>query len=387
MQVEGIAEKTLLEELETRLRRDFTYDSGRIVGSMCTSPHPLARRVCARFLEKNLGDSGLFPAVVEIEREAVKMLGTILSNPEASGRIVTGGTEANILALWAARKLAKKTKPEVIVPRSAHCSFDKAADLLGLKIIKARLNEEFQVDVESAKKALNPKTIAIVGIAGTTALGVVDPIDDLSELASEKDLYLHVDAAFGGFVLPFLKDLGYKTPNFDFAVPKVCSITVDPHKMGLAAIPAGGIVFRNENLGKTVSTGISYLSGGETEQTTLVGTRSGGSAIAVWAVMKHLGREGYRRIIRRCMRLTYKLTEEIPKIKGLRVATKPMMNVVGIESDTFDIRRLAEELRRRKWAISLFPRHIRIVIMPHVQEKHVDEFLQDLSKIVKGLRG
>ena len=387
MQVEGIAEKTLLEELETRLRRDFTYDSGRIVGSMCTSPHPLARRMCARFLEKNLGDSGLFPAVAEIEKEAVKMLGTILSNPEASGCIVTGGTEANILALWAARKIAKKTNPEVIVPRSAHCSFDKAADLLGLKIIKARLNRKFQVDMASVRKAVNPKTIAIVGIAGTTALGVVDPIDDLSELASEKDLYLHVDAAFGGFVLPFLKDLGYKTPNFDFAVPKVCSITVDPHKMGLAAIPAGGIVFRNENFGKTVSTGISYLSGGETEQATLVGTRSGGSAIAVWAVMKHLGREGYRRIVRRCMGLTLKLAEEIPKIKGLRVATEPTMNVVGIESDTFDIRRLAEELRRRKWAISLFPRHIRIVIMPHVQEKHVDEFLQDLSKIVKGLRG
>lgn len=259
--------------------------------------------------------------------------------------------------------------------------------MLGLKIVKARLNERFQVDVASVKKAVNSKTIALVGMAGTTALGVVDPIDDLSELASEKNLYLHVDAAFGGFVLPFLRDLGYDVPSFDFAVPGVCSITVDPHKMGLAPIPAGGIVFRNESLRKAVSWGISYLSGGETEQTTLVGTRSGASAIAVWAVMKHLGREGYGKIVRKCMRLTLKLAEEIPKIRGLSVVTEPTMNVVGLKSDAFDIRKIAEELRLRKWAISLFPRHIRIVLMPHIQEKHVDEFVQDLNKIVNRLRG
>jgi tyrosine decarboxylase/aspartate 1-decarboxylase len=387
MQAKGLPEKAIREELESKLQGDFTYNSGRIVGSMCTSPDLLAKKVYYRFLDKNLGDSGLFPAVAEIEKETLKMLGTVLSNPEASGHIVTGGTEANVLALWAARKLAKKTDCEVIVPTSAHCSLDKAADLLGLKIVKVRLNDRFQVDVEAVRKAANPKTIAIVGIAGTTALGAVDHIDELSEFAIEKNLYLHVDAAFGGFVLPFLKDLGYNVPDFDFAVPGVCSITVDPHKMGLAPIPAGGIVFRNETLRKTVSWNVPYLSGGETEQATLVGTRSGASAIAVWAVMKHLGREGYRRIVSKCMRLTLNLAEEIPKVRGLSLATKPTMNVVGLKSDTFDIRRVSEELRRRKWAISLFPRHIRIVIMPHVQEKHIEELLQDLNGVVNDLTG
>jgi tyrosine decarboxylase/aspartate 1-decarboxylase len=385
MQVKSLAEKTLPEELESRLQRDFTYNSGRIIGSMCTSPHPVARKVYTRFFDKNLGDIGLFPAVAEIEKETVKMLGTLLSNSEASGHIVTGGTEANVLALWTARKLARKTNGEVIVPASAHCSFDKAADLLGLKIVRAKLNDRFQVDVEVVKKAVNPKTIAIVGIAGTTSLGAVDPLCELSELALEKSLYFHVDAAFGGFVLPFLKDLGYKVPDFDFAVPGVCSITVDPHKMGLAPIPAGGILFRNENLGKTVSWDIPYLSGGEAEQTTLVGTRSGASAIAAWIVMKHLGREGYRKIVRSCMRLTLRLAQEIPKIKGLGITTEPTMNIVGLQSNVFDIRRIAEELRLRKWAISLFPRHIRIVIMPHVQEKHVERLLQDLNKIANEL--
>jgi tyrosine decarboxylase/aspartate 1-decarboxylase len=387
MQIKGMPETALLKELESRLQEDFTYDSGRIIGSMCTSPHALARKVYSRFLEKNLGDSGLFPAVAEIEKEAVKMLGALLSNPEASGHIVTGGTEANVLALWTAKKLARKTDCEVVVPASAHCSFDKAADLLGIKIVKAKLNDCFQVDVAAVKKAMSPRTIAIVGVAGTTGLGVVDPIDELAELASEQKLYVHVDAAFGGFVLPFLKDLGFKVPDFDFTVPEVCSITIDPHKMGLAPIPAGGIIFRNENLRQTVSWDISYLSGGETEQATLVGTRSGASAIAVWTAMKHLGREGYRRIVKNCMHLTLMLAEEIPKIRDLTIVTPPTMNVVGLKSETFDIGRIAQELRRRKWAVSLFPHHIRIVIMPHVHQEHVGKFLEDLKQVIRELRG
>ncbi len=214
MQVKGLPEKTILRQLESRLQGDFTYDSGRIVGSMCTSPHPLARRVYTRFLDKNLGDSRLFPAVAEIEKETIKMLGTLLSNPEASGQIVTGGTEANVLALWTARRLAKKTSCEVIVPASAHCSFDKAADLLGLKIVKARLNDRFQVDVRAVKKAVNPKTIAIVGIAGTTALGAVDPIPELSELALEERPLLPRRCGFRRVRTPIPKRLGIQSAGF-----------------------------------------------------------------------------------------------------------------------------------------------------------------------------
>jgi len=387
MQTKGLPEQKLKEELKLRLKGDFTYESGRIIGSMCTSPHPLTRKVYLRFLGTNLGDTGLFPAVAELEKEAIRMLGTLLSNPEATGHILTGGTEANLLALWAAKKLSKKVDCEVIVPASAHCSFDKAADLLGMRIVRAKLNDRFQVDVAEVRKAVSPKTVAVVGIAGTTGLGVVDPIDELSELASEEDLYLHVDAAFGGFVLPFLRDLGFTVPDFDFAVPGVYSITIDPHKMGLAPIPAGGILFRHESLRKMVSWDIPYLSGGETEQATLVGTRSGASAIAVWTVMRHLGREGYRRIVKNCMHLTLKLAKGVQNIKGLSIVIQPTMNVLGLKSDTINIRRVAEKLRLKKWAVSLFPHHIRIVVMPHIKEQHIEQFLEDLNRIVDELRG
>jgi tyrosine decarboxylase/aspartate 1-decarboxylase len=385
LQTTGLPQKIVLKELESRLKKDFTFKSGRIIGSMCTEPHPLARKVYVRYLEKNLGDSGLCPAVAELEKEAVKMIGALLSNPEVSGHIVTGGTEANILALWAAKRLSKKEGGEVVVPASAHCSFDKAANMLGLKVVRVGLNSKFQVDVNAVEEALNPNTVAIVGVAGTTGLGVVDPIEELSKIALENNVYLHVDAAFGGFVLPFLRELSQNVPDFDFALPGVCSITVDPHKMGLAPIPAGGILFRNEEIRKAIAWKISYLAGGETEQATLVGTRSGASVIAVWALLKHLGIEGYKRIVGRCMRLTWKLVGEIKRIESLDIVTEPTINVVGLKSEVFDIRKLAQELRLRGWAVSLFPNYIRIVVMPHLLEKHIESFVEDLRESAKKL--
>lgn len=382
----GLPQKLILEELKSKLQGDFTYNSGKIIGSMCTSPHPLARKVYAQFVDKNIGDPGLFPGVAELEKETIQMLGVLLSNPKASGNIVTGGTEANTLALWAAKKLANKEKNcEVIVPVSAHCSFDKAADLLDLKIVKVRLNSQFQVDIRAVEKAVTSNTIAIVGIAGTTSLGVVDSISELSEIAVEKNLYLHVDAAFGGFVLPFLKELGFDVPEFDFRLSGVSSITIDPHKMGLAPIPAGGILFRNEDIKKSITWNVSYLAGGVTEQATLVGTRSGASVIAVWSLLKHLGREGYQKIVKRCMRLTRKMAKEILRIEGLDIVTEPVINVVGLKSDKFDVRRIAQELRLEGWAISLFPKHIRIVVMPHLRKQHIEKFLEDLRSIVSKL--
>ena len=87
------------------------------------------------------------------------------------------------------------------------------------------------------------------------------------------------------------------------------------------------------------------------------------------------------------MLLTSKLAEEIPKIEGLSIVMEPVMNIVGINSDVFHIGGISEELRIKKWAISLFPRHLRIVIMPHVQEEHVEGLLQGLRKIVNTLKG
>jgi tyrosine decarboxylase/aspartate 1-decarboxylase len=386
LQNKGLPQRKILKELEMRLAKDFTYESGRIIGSMCNNPHPFARKVYICYLEKNLGDVGLFPAVAEMEEEAIQMIGNLLSNREVSGHIVTGGTEANILALWAAKKSANKERPEVILPVSAHWSFDKAGDLLDIRIVRVRLDSKFQADVDAVINAITPHTIAIVGVAGTTGLGAVDPIARLSEVALDNDLYFHVDAAFGGFVLPFLKALGVEVPVFDFEARGVCSMTVDPHKMGLAPIPAGGILFRNKKIRELISWNVSYLAGGEAKHASIVGTRSGASVIAAWSLLKHLGKDGYKRIVKRCIRLTWKLADEIQNIEGLEIMTKPTMNIVGLTSHTLDIKQIAKELRLKGWAVALFPKYIRVVIMPYVQERHINKFLEDLKSIAQEQR-
>ena len=384
MQETGLPQKIVLNELQSMLREDFTYSSGKILGSMCNEPHTFAKRVYIKWLEKNLGDPGLFPATAKLEQEAIRMLGSLLSNPNAYGHVVSGGTEANILALWAARNLNKEHN-EVIVPVSAHISFDKAADLLNLKLIKVGLNDLFQMDVTDAENAITSKTTAIAGIAGTTELGVVDPILELSEIALDHNIHLHVDAAFGGFVLPFLKETSSDVPEFDFSLLGVRSITMDPHKMGLAPIPSGGILFRDEATMKRVGKRIPYLAGGETEQTTLLGTRSGASVVTVWALLKHLGRKGYETVVKRCMQLTRDLAEGVQRIDGVNLVTPPTINIVGIKSDAVEIGLIAQELRNKGWAISLFPNHIRTVIMPHVKSLHIKNFLNDLEMIMEKL--
>lgn len=361
----------------------MNFTGGRILGSMCSAPHPLAAEVYVRYMEKNIGDPGLFPALMELEKEAIRLIGGFLSHPWAAGRIVTGGTEANLMALWTARRIEGGDKNEVIVPQSAHFSFDKAASLMGLKLVKIPLNEDFRVNTGLVRKAVGKRTLALVGIAGSTGLGVTDDIETLSSIAMENNIFLHIDASFGGFVLPFLKDAGYPAPAFDFSLPGVSSIAIDPHKMGRGPIPSGCILYRNAELAETVNIPVKYLSGGKTRINTLVGTRSGAAAASVWAVVKHLGREGYTRIVKQAMDLTGFAVERIKALKkAVPVIERPAMNVVGLRPLPMSADRLAVRLRERGWALSQWDTYLRIVVMPHVTEVMLLDFFKDLQEIL-----
>ena len=121
----------------------------------------------------------------------------------------------------------------------------------------------------------------LVGVAGTTPLGLIDPIDELSDIARKNSLLLHVDASFGGFIIKFLKDSIYDLPLFDFKLPGVTSVSLDSHKMGVAPIPSSCILFRNKNLIKNIKINVGYLSGGSEPRPTLLGTSPGSSIITV----------------------------------------------------------------------------------------------------------
>ncbi len=367
--------KEILEELKKAKKKNFSFRSGRILNSMCTSPNPFSKRVFFDFIETNLGDPGLFRGTKELEDKAISFLGELLNNKKAKGFIVTGGTEANIMALWVARnKEREKKKPEVIVPETAHFSFDKACDLLNLSMKIAKVNENKEVEIKDVQKKINKNTVAIVGVAGTTEYGSIDDIGALSKLALDNNVYLHVDAAFGGFVIPFL-DINKK---FDFSLEGVCSITIDPHKMGLAPIPCGGILFKEEKLLEHIFTFAPYLT--EKKQFTLTGTRSGASVAAAYAVFRLLGKEGYRKTVRRCMQVTHYLYTEIKKL-GFE-AMPPTLNILTFSSKNNDL--MENELYKKGWVVSRTRKgEMRIVLMPHVKMKHAKLFIRDLTEICK----
>lgn len=387
---EGLEKQEILKILEKKLSPDYSYDSGFILGSMCTAPLNFGKEIYMKYINKNLGDPGLFPGTSDLENELIDEIGNLFGGNNITGAFTTGGSEANLIAMRIVKKLRNDIKnPEVIVPVSAHASFDKAEDILGIKLKKVNLNEDYELDLNHFESLLNRKTCGVVGIAGTTSLGLIDPIDEIGKIIEGKDIFFHIDAAFGGFVLPFLEKLSYKIRPWDFRVRTVNSITADPHKMGLGVIPSGGFLIRDPSILKKLGFEIPYLAGGNFKHFQIVGTRPGGPVIAFWAIIKLLGLNGFTNIVKECMKNTQYLVKRISEIKGIKIVAKPVMNVVGITTESGEsICKIDEELRKKKWMLGKFVdlNLIRAVIMPHVQKPHLSKFIEDLENILKKMK-
>ena len=373
---------TILADLDARLATDWTFSSGRVLGSMCSVPHPVAARAFERVLEANIGDEGLVPALASLEREAVATFARWWGRPDASGRIVSGGTEANVMALWTAKLLAGPGRTEVVIPESAHYSFDKAASLMGLTLVKAPVGRDGRLDPSDVEDALTDRTCAFVGVAGSTALGAVDDVFALADVAVRRGVYFHLDASFGGYVLPFLGNAGY--PVQPFGWPEgLASLSADPHKMGRGPVPSGMILWKDDVMARTSAVEVGYLSGGRLRQNTLVGTRSGASVAAVWAVQRHLDRSGFTEVVKTAMDTTRFLTAALTQFPGAKPVFDPApLNVVGVRTPGRETGAVVAELRRRGWALSQWEGFFRIVVMPHVTRPVLEGFLVDLKEVL-----
>jgi len=387
---DGLERQEIFRILEDKLKFDKSYDSGFILGSMCTKPLDLGIEIYMKYVSKNLGDPGLFLGTAALEEELSSEIGELFGGKNIIGTFTTGGSESNLIALRIAKKLRPDIKdPEVVLPISAHISFDKAADLLDIKLRKVNLDKDYKLDMVHFESLINENTCGAVGIAGTTSLGLVDPIEEISKIIKGKNIFFHIDAAFGGFILPFLKNLNFQIPLWDFSVKSVDSITADPHKMGMGVIPTGGIFLRDKSILQKIGFEIPYLAGGNFKHLHIVGTRPGGTVIAFWAILKSLGINGFNKIVEKCMDNTNYLVKGIGEIKGIKIATKPVMNIVGITTENGDtIYRIDEELRKRNWLTGKFEEFnlIRVVVMPHIQKVHLQNFVKDLENIVKFLK-
>lgn len=367
--------------LELAKLHELDTDYSKVFSSMCTRPHPVAVRAHLLYMEANLGDPGLFPASVELERRLIDMLGSLAGSEEVYGYTTTGGTESNIQAIRAALYMARTQgmmPTNVVVPESVHFSFEKVASMLGIELRRAKLDDQMRVDVGSMEALIDEGTVAIVGIAGTTEFGQIDPIKELSQLALERGIHLHVDAAFGGFVIPFLQT----SVRWGFECKGVSSMCIDPHKMGMSTIPCGSLLFRQEGLLDGLGVDTPYLT--SKRQYSLTGTRTGATAAGAYAVMRHLGRKGYTKVVGECMRLTEILAEEARDI-GIEPAIEPVMNVLTLKIPK--PRDVEQALMKRGWytSITRHPEYLRLVIMPHTTERAVLEFTDDLKDVLVAL--
>lgn len=344
----------------------------RVLSSMCTEPHPAARAAAERFLATNPGDPATYETVAELEREAVSTLGEITGLVDPVGYITSGGTEANIQAVRIARNRARRADgrrertPTVLAPESVHFSFQKAADVLGVELETVPLDAEHRADPEAVAERVDSRTILVVGVAGTTEYGRVDPIPELADIAHDADALFHVDAAWGGFHLPFTDHA------WNFTHADVDTMTIDPHKLGRAVVPAGGLLARTPELLDALAVETPYLE--SPDQATLTGTRSGAGVAGAHAAMEALWPEGYREQAERAEANAAWLADALSE-RGYAVATPELPLVAAaLPEDEFDA------LRERDWRISRTGTgELRIVCMPHVTRETLEAFVADLD--------
>ena len=382
----GTPEDDVLADLEAHLTSDPYAVEKNFGVSYVGPPHAIVERVrdltSGRFFVEWAREMN--PATDLFEKQAVRMLGSLLGHPEAVGFITSGGTESNLMAMRLARNLAGVSEPEVVLPVSAHYSFRMAAELFGLRLREIPVDYVMRPDMSQVEQLVNQHTVALVCSAPEGNFGQLDPVEEFSAIAERHGLYLHVDAAFGGFGLPFVRELGHQVPAFDFSLPGVSSMMTDGHKLGLLPVATGFFLVRDADM-------LNAIPSDSTVIHTITATKPGDHAAAAWAVMRHLGRSGYRASIKNLLEVIQIVSEGIDAIAGLRLLARPGLGVLNFTSDVVDVEQLHLELRKSGWGSTYGQSggagRIRLSIHPHRDVTHAREFVGVLATVVDGLRG
>ncbi|KAF8040930.1 hypothetical protein BT93_B2987 [Corymbia citriodora subsp. variegata] len=368
-----------------------------IRGSECEGHFSLINEACSMFAHTNPLHLDVFQSVARFEAEVVAMTAALLGSKEKvsggqiCGNMTSGGTESILLAVKTSRDYmrAKKgiTSPEMIIPESAHSAYDKAAQYFNIKLWRVPVNKEFRADVKAIKRHINRNTILIVGSAPGFPHGIIDPIEELGELAFTFNICLHVDLCLGGFVLPFARKLGYPVPPFDFSVEGVTSISVDVHKYGLAPKGTSIVLYRNHDIRKHQFVAVTEWSGGLYVSPTMAGSRPGGLIAGAWAAMMSLGEEGYLENAKEIMEVSKKIERGIKEIPEIFIIGRPDMTIVAFGSNVIDIFEVNDIMTSKGWHLNALQRpnslHI-CVTLQHVPV--VEDFLKDLKESVNTVK-
>ncbi|HEY3806355.1 MAG TPA: aminotransferase class V-fold PLP-dependent enzyme [Kofleriaceae bacterium] len=389
----GRSADDVLAELRARQRDDVDWRGGRVFSLVYHAGdehEQLLKDAHAVYASANLLNPIAFKGLRSLEKDIVDAAAALFNGPGAVGAVTSGGTESILCAVAAYRDRARRKKPwivwpELVVPRTIHPAFDKAAHYFGVKLVKVGVDREQRADVRAMAKAIGWRTIGLVASAPQYPHGVIDPIAEIGELAVHHRVPFHVDACVGGFVLPWLERMGRSLPRWDFRVRGVTSISADLHKFAYAGKGASLLLWRTLDDFRDQIFVATDFPGGIYASPTLLGTRPGGPIAAAWAALHAMGEAGYLDATARAIDAADRMRAGIAEISGLSLLGRPDATIVAYTGD--DLFAIADRLGARGWSVDRQHRPTSIHLT--VTANHapvVDEYLADLRASVGEVR-
>ncbi|WND02923.1 aspartate aminotransferase family protein [Temperatibacter marinus] len=350
------------------------------------------------FMTENGLDPSSFPSCLELERDVIAAALDLQEAPEtAAGSFTSGGTESILLSVKTARDYYRSirpeiTSPEIILPETAHPAFYKAFKYFDIKPVQTKVDPtSYEAIPSEIEKAITENTIMIVASAPSYGMGIMDPIPAIAAIAKKHHLLCHVDSCVGGMYMPFAKKHGYEMYDFNLSVDGVTQLSMDFHKWGYAAKGASAILYKDSALRRHQIFAWSGWMGYTVVNPTVMSTKSGGPVAACWAILNHIGEEGYMDLVGKTQAASEKIRAAIKDIEGLRLLGNPKGNLFAFTAEDFDIFALSEAMKTYGWYIqpqfgfNTVPANIHLSVGAS-NAPHVDDLIHDLRKCVTDLR-
>jgi sphinganine-1-phosphate aldolase len=389
---EPLDHAAILKELSAMAEaEDELGDAGRVSGSLYAGDHAhyhFLGEVFDLFSHANVLQRDMYPSATKFEGEIIAMTSDLLHGTGV-GVVTSGGSESLITALYSYREQArarrKVTRPNVVMPVTAHCSLDKGAHWMDVEMRHAPLTDDYVADVKAMADMVDDQTVCLVGSAGNYAHGLIDPIEELAELAQSRGIGLHVDGCLGGWLLPWVERLGYDVPPWDFRVPGVTSISADTHKYGYALKGSSVLLYRDKDLRKYQYFTFPTWPGGLYVSPGFAGSRSGGILASTWAALVATGTTGYLEAARAIMETATAIKEGVRAIPELEVIGDPLFLIAFKSAGDLDIYLVNDALIAQGWRmIALqYPAALHFcVTRPSTKPGLTDQFLEALRGAV-----
>ena len=358
----GIPAPQVFDELESLRAGDVDWRSGRVFSlAYYAGPQAIAVAEDAyrRFSGENALSTDAFPSLKMMQSDVLSMVGPWLgADKDSAGFMTSGGTESILMVVKAARDQFAQTegvtKPNIVLPTSAHAAFEKACHYFGVESRRADVGEDWRADIAAMDRLIDDNTVMLVASAPQYPQGVIDDVTGIAELAQQHGINCHVDACMGGVTLACLEKLGQPIPAWNLRVPGVTSISVDLHKYGYTSKGASVVMYRSKSLRAHQGFFTDNWLGGMYASSGMLGTKSGGSIASAWAVLRHLGEDGYTALTQQTRNATVQLADHIVAHPQLALRAYPESTLIcfgAADPTELNVFAVADELRIRGWYV------------------------------------